>query len=518
MYENVQNVIETAEKHLTFLKKTCSDFLSNKKHRSSKTFSPAYDREYCETTTTTSRASTIDPPRYTHYSSSNLVSKESKEQDQTSSCNTNNIEPQETQLSDKQTNTVKSILKEQCKKLGIIPVPAFDTTESTSSPNKQYLYTSECFTIKNHLDVSKSGVNSAIDTPTTTTEEILSLCKLTKLHTAVWCKLPKLEFEEVLQLLPQHLCLIQHVDSRRRTSKEGKIDFYLTNKSDLYLSPDHCPSHIYFNQNKFFDDDANTWSIDGLLTKKFFKTIPHKGPKKNVDFKEETYKNKIMISATTLLKHDFSTLLPKLIKEFEGEKPEIHRGRDKNVFLNIMGTPSTGRNTLQKLLNKLDDTSILKKRIVYSKNLTQYQDKLDSLGITHILEDKFAYVKKAYVSAKIYRRALFFPQIKNVYKKYDDDPNIKRVNSWTEIFENIGTSKSRKNFVIENLEQTLDSIGNTCKGGNKKFITWNMNSLRNVDLQNHLVDFLLTCNADFIGITELDQRRHPKHPTTQTRS
>ena len=30
-----------------------------------------------------------------------------------------------------------------------------------------------------------------------------------------------------------------------------------------------------------------------------------------------------------------------------------------------------------------------------------------------------------------------------------------------------------------------------------------MNSLRSVNLKNFLADFLLTCNADIIGITEL---------------
>ena len=61
--------------------------------------------------------------------------------------------------------------------------------------------------------------------------------------------------------------------------------------------------------------------------------------------------------------------------------------------------------------------------------------------------------------------------------------------------------KIRPPRVIERYLPDPKSI--TTTGEKIKFVAWNMNSIRSVHSKNSLADFLLTCKADIIGVTEL---------------
>ena len=328
------------------------------------------------------------------------------------------------------------------------------------------------------------------------------------------CKSSKHIFEESRTIMTRkHTTIIQIIDSTNRNTDE--VLFCIIGKNHIHTTEDHTTDHIYFNWKQYWDNNLNTWDENGDFQTKLTQNKIDSAMKKSVNFTPQTYKNKIYIHLESFT--DIDTQLPKFIDEFESEIDQKPQVKIPRVIVGILGTRSKTRTMLTRLLQKMKNPELLKNRIVYCKNLKQYKNILDELSVTHVIDTRHGYLRKVTYDNKIARKCFLITNSRNII----EDSVFKQIDKIEEALE---TKKTHSQDISEtDNEQVTKPINKYPQmiekyvrandknllgypheqGGTKKFITWNMNSIRSVNAKNFLTEFLLTCNADIIGITEV---------------
>ena len=312
-------------------------------------------------------------------------------------------------------------------------------------------------------------------------------------------------FEEILKTPRQHTSLIQLIDSKR---KDKDVLFCCIASHEIYSPEAKVITHIYYNWSKFWDSDLHSWDNEGTQTTATQKKSKQGPVRRNVHFPTNTYTNKVFVTIESLTNLDVQ--LPQLISMFE-----TGTSRDQ-ISIGVMGTPVTAKAKIQKIMSKTKFPELLQQHLVYYKNATQYKKIMDTLCITHVVDTKQGYIRKVLVDGHIFRECFI---IESKHKIAKTDYHIHHVADMTNALEQMastlsisrdestmGTPQQRFPEMIEQFTHAPQQEGQTThevQGGSKKFIIWNMNSIRSVNVKNFLADFLLTCDADLIGITEL---------------
>ena len=332
-----------------------------------------------------------------------------------------------------------------------------------------------------------------------TVKEILQ--NSTALQKRVSCRLKKEEFQEILQNIPDTATIVQKVNSKEYSRLPfSEVSFFIFGRGDTCQTE----KHIYWDTKKFWNIHLEEWDEHGEYQKK---VVPRVEPKstlrKQCRIQTQYHKNKVLISHTVFGKLKEDNSLREIITMFEGTNEQVLK-QDKRVFIGILGTRSTGRKTLQTMLHKIQDPTLLEGRVIYFKNSKQYRDILDQYDVTHIVDDREGYIRKGLVARDYIRRAYSMKEKPQGKHKH---VHIQHVADWKQLLENIEqkeierTSKQQKKAktprMIEKRSWTVEQKGDTIK-----FVSWNTNSFRNVHKEGKLTEFLLTQSADVISITE----------------
>ena len=323
------------------------------------------------------------------------------------------------------------------------------------------------------------------------------------------CKTDKHTFEELrTSMSGDHTTIIQVIDSTLN-KRNKEVLFCLIGKDLLYNTTEHSIKHIYFNWNRFWDNDLNEWNKEGDFLSRWTKNKEEPALKKSVNFTPQTYKNKIFVQIEAF--SDIDIELPKLIEKFENKEFQGQQEKIPRVLIGVLGTKSKTRSMLTKFLQKVDNPELLENRIIWYKNLKQYQTKLEELSVTHIVDTRHGYLRQVVYDDKILRKCFLIRNPKDLkheenFKYIDKIEEMLLTDTIDNSTDNKQTNKPRNKYP-EMIEKFMNNKEGRDyphdQGGIKKFITWNMNSIRSVNTKNFLSEFLLTCNADIIGVTEV---------------
>ena len=332
------------------------------------------------------------------------------------------------------------------------------------------------------------------------------------------CKAEKHVFEETRTTSKrENTTIIQVIDSTIKNRENNEILFCIVGKNHIYNTKECNITHIYYDWKRFWDNDLNEWNTNGDFLSRWTQNKVDQPLKKSVKFLPETYKDTVLIQIESF--KDIDKELPKFIEKFENKIDQGEQIKIPRVVIGVLGTRSKTKSMITKFLQKVENLDILENRFVWYKNLKQFQTKLEDLSITHVIDTRYGYLKKAVCDDKIIRKRFLIKNPKCII----EDEDLKLVSNLEEVLtEHVSLEKETKNTTKEigtehkqtdkisskypdMIEKYFSGKGNYPhdQGGIKKFITWNMNSIRNVNTKNFLAEFLLTCNADIIGITEV---------------
>ena len=316
------------------------------------------------------------------------------------------------------------------------------------------------------------------------------------------CRVAKQVFQDILASLRHHteMSIIQVIRSTS-IGLMGSVDFYLGSKTLLSVNR----QHIYWDHHRFWDESRNEWDSEGRYLGAPIQADKHTThATRTVSFDPMVFPNTIIVAFELLSNPDAPQKLQQLIDLFETDS-----STSKRILIGILGSGHKGETTLTKFLKHFPDPEVLHNRIIYYKNSTQFRDVTDKFNVTHIVDYRPGYIRKALIRPEYLSRAYLLQP--NKPQKHQNHDLITHVSDWDALITSLQQKNTtdteqptrRRLRTVKPVEHTRVTKLDTHSGGTKKFVCWNQNSLRSVHKSGHLISFILTNDADLIGITEL---------------
>ena len=326
--------------------------------------------------------------------------------------------------------------------------------------------------------------------------------------------LSKRDFRDALETPYTNVMIIQRTNTGKRRDKNSEIQFWIVGKhhkgilenQDLPNTED-LPSHIYFDSQKFWAHDTNYWTIQGQpierTTQMQTDTRRPTAFPKQISWNVQQFHHTVMIHYTVFDKTNIQQQLKELITLFEQNEDNTQR-----VYIGINGKRDTCTLIINKLLEQQEHKEIFKNRFIFFRNLKTYERTIQDNNITHVIDDRYGYIQKVYVSKHNYRNCYHFTKSKTHTKHPPKASGIQQVNTWTELIQQLQQvpttlDRDRQTTPISSFDTNPLLSYTEQKQTQLTLVMWNTNSLRSVHRQGHLLSFLHTTTADVIGFTEL---------------
>ena len=299
---------------------------------------------------------------------------------------------------------------------------------------------------------------------------------------------------EKFKIGKEDMIYIQVIDSRGNKNKNRKgkkeITFYFRQREK-----GETEDHIYHNNKIFWNSEWDKWDIEGKYYEVRKEEKKIHTPKPEVKINLSQYPLKIFI-ADTIVTSVGTEELKKFIENIEEGK------RNVSVYLGITKRNIRHHKHLGYLKKKFSGINRIDDRLKTYKNLQTYKTILENENITHVIDNREGYLRKALITRDFIRKTILIAPKDNRKLIH---PDIQRLEKWEEVGKRIKEWKQHggtESFILQPIEGTSNRGKQIEKGGIHRFVEWNTNSLRNVERNGYLEDFIKRHGADHIFITE----------------
>ena len=225
------------------------------------------------------------------------------------------------------------------------------------------------------------------------------------------CNTSKVQFLELRSELKPNVTIVQMLDPHHQNMTDDDVYFWLTPKTTMFGETPQIidTSLLYWDSFKFWNDDLVTWNLKGqrLLTPSFtdeMKSFEKPVLPTSVRLDPNALANVLYISASTINANTEQHIVD-LISHFEPQNKSSLR--PCRVFVGITQAATTASKYVQRFTEKLKLQWLTPVRFVYTKNASEYTKMLDKLGVTHVVEERYGYLKKAICDDTFIRRCYY---------------------------------------------------------------------------------------------------------------